>query len=209
MGNRAIIRQGRNKHTGVYLHWNGGRDSVEAFLKYCKLKGFSGFDTDYGLARFCQVVGNFFGGSDSIGILDDIWDSSAKGVDNGIYIVRGWEIVDRILPTGVPEQRNHDQLEMLLAIDEAQPLKEQFGAQFFTAPIVPVSDLKVGDKVLVRDSLRGVYEEWEIVGFGEDRFVNGHKALGVPYVNRFLNDGTYANNVNNYLFDETYRISTN
>lgn len=31
MGNRAIITN-KEKKVAVYLHWNGGRDSVEAFL---------------------------------------------------------------------------------------------------------------------------------------------------------------------------------
>ena len=40
MGNRAIITTKKdfdNNGIGVYLHWNGGRDSVQAFLTYCKL----------------------------------------------------------------------------------------------------------------------------------------------------------------------------
>ena len=36
MGNRAII-QPINSTMGVYLHWNGGVDSVTAFLKYLSL----------------------------------------------------------------------------------------------------------------------------------------------------------------------------
>ena len=46
MGNRAVITNSKSfdvansTDLGVYLHWNGGRDSVEAFLKYCKLKGY-------------------------------------------------------------------------------------------------------------------------------------------------------------------------
>ena len=40
MGNRAVITT-ENKKIGIYLHWNGGRDSVEAFLKYCELKNYS------------------------------------------------------------------------------------------------------------------------------------------------------------------------
>ena len=35
MGNRAIITTQKdfdNNGIGVYLHWNGGRDSVQAFL---------------------------------------------------------------------------------------------------------------------------------------------------------------------------------
>ena len=31
MGNRAIIKAKGNDNKAVYLHWNGGRDSVEAF----------------------------------------------------------------------------------------------------------------------------------------------------------------------------------
>ena len=30
MGNRAVITD-IEKKVGIYLHWNGGRDSVEAF----------------------------------------------------------------------------------------------------------------------------------------------------------------------------------
>lgn len=37
MGNRAIVKP-EGKDIGVYLHWNGGIDSVTAFLKYCELK---------------------------------------------------------------------------------------------------------------------------------------------------------------------------
>lgn len=36
MGNRAVITT-TDQRIGIYLHWNGGKDSVEAFLKYCKL----------------------------------------------------------------------------------------------------------------------------------------------------------------------------
>jgi hypothetical protein len=35
MGNRAVITT-EQKRIGVYLHWNGGLDSVEGFLTYCK-----------------------------------------------------------------------------------------------------------------------------------------------------------------------------
>ena len=45
MGNRAIITSTK-KDLAVYVHWNGGRDSVEAFLTYCKLRGFRAPETD-------------------------------------------------------------------------------------------------------------------------------------------------------------------
>lgn len=132
MGNRAVITASRDKDVkhsydiGVYLHWNGGRDSVEAFLKYCELKGYPApDDDDYGWARFCQVIGNFFGGSLSIGIntcnkLDcDNWD-------NGVYVISGWEIVDRKYFSGL-EQESYDLMDMLVRIDNAQPESERIG----------------------------------------------------------------------------------
>ena len=41
MGNRAVIgfeqdKKRDKKSVGIYLHWNGGRDSVEGFLKVAK-----------------------------------------------------------------------------------------------------------------------------------------------------------------------------
>ena len=97
MGNRAIVKP-EGKNIGVYLHWNGGFDSVTAFLKYCELREFRSFDDSYGLARFCQVDGNFFGGDLSIGICGNIGESGmdAEGLDNGIYVVKDWKIVRRI-----------------------------------------------------------------------------------------------------------------
>lgn len=206
MGNRAIIKQA-GKHTGVYLHWNGGRDSVEAFLEYCKLKGYSGFETDYGLARFCQVVGNWFGAGLSLGIIDNIYgtEDEAEGLDNGIYIVKGWEIVGRI-PEKIREQNNYDRLEFLLSIDESQPVKEQLGEKFLKAEPTPTEEIKLGDIVFYQDELDGRIKEFEVAGFGEDRFVNGTNVLGMPYINRFSNDGDYSHNINNYLRNKSYRL---
>ena len=130
MGNRAVITASKAKNVaesndiGVYLHWNGGRDSVEAFLKYCELKGYRSPDTDcYGWARLCQVIGNFFGGELSIGI-DRCCCLDCDNRDNGVYIIKGWEIVGREYFEG-EEQRYHDLLEMLEAIDDKQPEGER------------------------------------------------------------------------------------
>ena len=55
MGNRCVITTKENYEKGgigVYLHWNGGRDSVTAFLRYCELKGYRAPDKDcYGWGR--------------------------------------------------------------------------------------------------------------------------------------------------------------
>lgn len=132
MGNRAVITASKSKEVasakdiGIYLHWNGGRDSVEAFLKYCELRGFRSPTEDcYGWSRLAQVIGNYFGGELSIGI-DTCNRLDCDNWDNGVYIIDGWEIVDRQYFKG-SEQQYYPLLEMLIEIDAAQPEKEQIG----------------------------------------------------------------------------------
>ena len=133
MGNRAVITASKSSAVagssdlGIYLHWNGGRDSVEAFLTYCKISGFRSPDVDnYGWARLVQVIANFFGGDGlSIGI-DKCSKLDCDNWDNGVYIIRGWAIVDRQYFDG-REQRSYDLEAMLLAIDERQPVGMQLG----------------------------------------------------------------------------------
>lgn len=123
MGNRAVITT-KEKEIGIYLHWNGGRDSVEAFLAYCKQKGIPSPELDnYGWARMCQVIGNFFGGNTSIGIdlfenLD--WDNP----DNGVYIIEDWKIIEREFSPD-DEQDNYGIKKMLKDINKTQPKEEQ------------------------------------------------------------------------------------
>ena len=128
MGNRAVIttkENFENNGIGVYVHWNGGRDSVEAFLDYCKRKGYRSLTSDphYGFARLIQVIGNFFGGDASVGV-DTVDSLDCDNYDNGVYIVDGWDIVDRKYFSG-SEQYHYDRTEMLGAINEAQPKGEQ------------------------------------------------------------------------------------
>ena len=198
MGNRAIIKP-EGKDIGVYLHWNGGVDSVTAFLKYCELRDFRGFDDSYGLARFCQVVGNFFGGGLSIGIQNDIVESKqeAKWIDNGIYVVKGWEIVRHI---GNPGYRDgYDLDEMLKEIDKRQPESEQLG-DFLDAIETDISDIEIGDVVFIQ-SFNGTYEKWKVVGIGEDKVVNGRNVKGIPYVDKWGTEP--SNNPNNYIWKKS------
>ena len=129
MGNRAVITSKENFENngiGIYLHWNGGRDSVEAFLTYCKLKGYREPTSDcYGWARLTQVIANFFGGSTSLGV-DVVNRLDCDNFDNGVYIIDGWNIVDRKYFEG-KEQNTYALKDLLLAIDERQPEEEQLG----------------------------------------------------------------------------------
>ena len=139
MGNRAVITTPERK-IGLYLHWNGGRDTVEPLLRYCELKGYRPPSADtYGWARMAQVMGNFFGGTLSVGIGTYTDDERMDPGDNGIYVIDGWRIVERLRakhddgwrPAGtepIPaedEQGVYDFDEMLHALDRAMPEGER------------------------------------------------------------------------------------
>ena len=96
MGNRAVISNREAwRDVAIYVHWNGGRPSIEAFLKYARHKKIR--DDDYGLARLVQIICNYFGGTLSVGVGNiDRLDTDG---DHGVYEISNWEIVGR---------RNHD-----------------------------------------------------------------------------------------------------
>lgn len=98
MGNRAVIAfgDGKDDSVGLYLHWNGGRASVEAFLQAARELGNRGPVIDnYGVARLAQIIGNYFGGTTSLGVgrLDEL---DGDNGDNGVYLVNdAWVITGR------------------------------------------------------------------------------------------------------------------
>ena len=206
MGNRAVITTAYNldhNGIGVYLHWNGGRDSVEAFLKYMKLKGYRTPDTDcYGWARLCQVIGNFFGGGLSLGI-NTVDNLDIDNWDNGVYIIKGWDIVDRKF-NHYPEQDLHELSDMLYSIDKAQPIKEQLGEEFLNAEEVSPKELKIGDQIvtIIFDS---VPTKYEVIGYGNGT-IAGVDMTGIPYADIYTNEyEDPASNYYNYLTDDIYR----
>ena len=100
MGNRAVITI-KEKDTpqedwnSLYLHWNGGRDSVEPFLHVAKLYGIRcNSDSSYAIARLSQLIGNTLGGTLSLGV--GAYKCLDTESDNGVYVVKDWEIVDRL-----------------------------------------------------------------------------------------------------------------
>lgn len=123
MGNRAVITTEHNftnNGIGIYLHWNGGRDSVEAFLAYCKMKGYRKPDEDnYGWAYLCTVLGNFFGDGTCLGI-DTVNNLDCDNYDNGVYLIKGWDIVGRRFHSGA-EQDGYDLVDMMIYIDGRMP----------------------------------------------------------------------------------------
>lgn len=212
MGNRAVITWGsvENYQTkvGVYLHWNGGKTSVESFLNYCRLKGYPEPDKDsYGLARFIQVVTNFFGGSLSVDVNLCV-NLDCNNYDNGLYLCKGWEIVDHLFTE--PHQDQYDPQEFIKSIDESMPAHEQLG-NLLNAYQVAFEDLKIGDHVFVKD-FEGRISELPILGFG-DGVINGRNCTGLPFVDYFnKNNANDAKlNLNNYVclkFSDKLRNTT-
>lgn len=202
MGNRAVIttrENFENNGIGIYLHWNGGRDSVEAFLKYCEIRGYRAPNEDnYGWARLTQVIANFFGSNGlSVGI-DTVNHLDCDNGDNGVYFIEGWKIVGR--KYAYEEQDTYELIDMLKAIDEAQP--EPIGADYFDGEDVAVSELAIGDTVYVRD-WSGEFKRLTVTAFGEDRYCNGTNVKGLPFVD--LCGNGMIDNINNYLRAETVR----
>ncbi len=101
MGNRAIVIftdvSGREIGPAVYLHWNGGPESIYAFLDELDRRRVR-TDVDYTSARFIHLVGDYFDGADSAGSqslgvtsgppqIDEQVLSRYDHCDNGVYII--------------------------------------------------------------------------------------------------------------------------
>jgi hypothetical protein len=205
MGNKALIAP-QNGHIGIELHWNGGRDSINAFLEYGRLAGLPPLGkNDSGIFNFVTVLVNFFG-NDGHNVYPVAIPQSLPELeqlnpgDNGIYIVDGWKIIKRLCkPTF--EQRDHDLDEMLKAIDAAQPARDKLGP-YLDAEEAPVEQIKIGDQIVIRDNLNHETktQTYPVVAFGENLKINGTNVFGLPHFIRY-NDGINGKpelNINNY-----------
>ncbi len=102
MGNRAIVvfvddvSKPTHISPAVYLHWNGGPESIYPFLDELDRRHVRG-EVDYECARFIHIVCDFFdqdaAGGLSIGASNGPAEISVKALhrydpgDNGIYVV--------------------------------------------------------------------------------------------------------------------------
>lgn len=104
MGNRALITleplTKENKVIGIYVHWNGGIESVQAIADVCKERGFHAPDDNltYALARFIGVWHEFFGVTDglSLGVMMVDWQNVKDSwLDNGVYTIgKDWKVIE-------------------------------------------------------------------------------------------------------------------
>ena len=203
MGNRAFIAP-RGASIGVSLQWNGGRDSVEAFLKYAELSGLPGLGPHgEGLAGLTTIIANFFGNTGYSVYLEPcsaLRPEDSDPGDNGVYVIDGFEIVARHGNDGV-EQRQHDLKEMLRAIDAAQPIGGRV-TTLLDAEEVPTRSLKIGDKGALprrydEDETTGKFRAYTVLGLGSG-VCNGANVTGLPFVDMF--DGQdNSRNPNSYI----------
>lgn len=131
MGNRAVIKM-EGVDAGIYLHWNGGRDTVEPMLAVAKEYGLRG--DDYGIARLTQMFGNFIGGTLSMGV-NSLECLDQDNGDNGVYIIDvEFNIVGREFQRTY-EQDAHDFDEMKKHIHS---INDQFFFRTPAATLLPV-----------------------------------------------------------------------
>lgn len=150
MGNRAVIiaqnKDGTVSDIGLYVHWNGGFSSIQAFLAYCEMMKFRTPESDdYGWAHMAKIVGNFFdGGSRSAGLnvgiisvakaktesgtlAEDAVDRLSPG-DNGVYVIRNWHIVEHFDAWDPDQPTSAAELaDVMMEINEAQPYQVSDG----------------------------------------------------------------------------------
>lgn len=143
MGNRAIITTAPfdRKNACIYVHWNGGLASIEAFCKAAKDLGYRSPESDgsYALARLAGLICTFFDlDSDTsigVGTVDELIEA---GDDNGCWVLGGdWEIVERRNTSGhvtnIGDRREYDvpklaaQIveEVTVAADAVRALRKQ------------------------------------------------------------------------------------
>lgn len=98
MGNRAVIATNDAANSpSIYLHWNGGPESVLSFLHAAKELGFRDPTTDsYGTAYLQALIAMYFGDGLSTGI-SALENSDNDNGDNGVYrLGPGWTIKSRM-----------------------------------------------------------------------------------------------------------------
>lgn len=92
MGNRAIVVfKDQYESSAVYLHWNGGPESVYTMLGVMQEYGLNSHSAGYSAARFIMVASAVITGHLSLGTCS-VPKSLAKasndeGLDNGVYLV--------------------------------------------------------------------------------------------------------------------------
>ena len=188
MGNRAFIYPEKStgkRKLGVYLHWNGGPTSVIPLIKFCKARKFRPLSDGYGVARLCQVMGNFLGGSLSLGV--EYVEPDCIDTNHVPYcITDDWEIKNiddyKTDYEGIPSKK--DMVEFLTELNKCQPKSERVPLDFIFEDKPSLKKIKKGDKVTWFDDIYSQYKTATVAGIND---------AGVPAIDRYSNWKTNRN----------------
>lgn len=102
MGNRAVIKfdflKNEEFQPQIYLHWNGGRASVQAFLNVAKNLKLQEKTAEKAFIEFCNIIRNF-------GVDYEIEFNAESYGDNGIYTIdNNFNIIQRQDLVGLEEK---------------------------------------------------------------------------------------------------------
>lgn len=128
MGNRAVITFTNHATSPcIYLHWNGGRASVEGFLKAAKTLGITpdkfNHESEF-LDAFAQLIAErFFNGKVGMTIYREKYGTAhTDNWDNGVYVIdNALEITGRIFMRGTEEINQEKTEEISNSIVNWQP----------------------------------------------------------------------------------------
>lgn len=234
MGNRAVITTEANykmfkkngSGVGIYVHWEGGLESIRAFANYCRLRGVRNIEQDetYAFARMVQIIGNYFSGNLSVGV-GNLSDLDVVG-NNGIWIInKQWKVCKNIwvgygengedkinrVRYGLTKRQLEEHNQMIIDIDKHQPEYAQLGEDYLLGDELPALNFEVGDWVypIANENWHYYYKahgnvafpfRYQIKGVGidPDEKFNGSRTFGIPYYEDDMGEIRY-------MFDTTYR----
>lgn len=203
MGNRAYIMSKHNNDVAVYVHWNGGADSIVPLFDFLgRVHPNGGFKGDFmdgvAFAQFIQVFSNAFGEATMEQVDGSDKEKLADGIDNGVYVVDGWNIVEKV--KGCCESAGHDYDEMLVYINSRQPQHMQLSVDMLSARQAGEDNpMQVGDVVWSVNF--GKAESYPVLWQQEeDRVLNGYNIKGRMFIDRYGVD-----NINSYVEPENSR----
>lgn len=134
MGNRAMVvfadKDWKNLSCAVYLHWNGGPESIYCFLDEMDRRGIRVDDPSYESARFVHIVGDFFDKDTITGLSLGLWNGPKSldvanlgdfDTDNGLYVVqRGYNEKTKKYTREVRRFKGYDEFMKEMTKDEVK-----------------------------------------------------------------------------------------
>ena len=142
MGERAVITTAkvtkRNykkcETPALYTHWCGGFDYMSALLLYCKLHDYPSPEVDAaGYDALARVINCYT--DDDVTHMSIANKCINPGLDEGVYIVKDWEIVGRLNFFPIEEYDRYTVAELLPEIDNAQPPDERLPRKVLIAAV--------------------------------------------------------------------------